>query len=138
MDDDAALELPDDPGVVDRRRSEPPAGCCCCCCSPAERGSRGASPSRSTLQVVCPSEKTLPFKGRVKFHDIESAKAPAIDVPQVEAVREEYERRFAAHQEQLREIAKACGWRFHAADTSQRPQDVLMDVYNGLAVKKKV
>jgi uncharacterized protein (DUF58 family) len=89
------------------------------------------------VQVHCPSEKTLPFKGRMKFYDIEAPGVQPITLPQVEAVREQYERKFIAHQESLEKAARSWGWRFMAADTSQRPEDVLGRLYNQLAVKKK-
>jgi uncharacterized protein (DUF58 family) len=88
------------------------------------------------LQVHCPSEKTLPFKGRMKFYDIESMGSEPITLPQVEAVREQYEQKFIAHQDALAAAAKSWGWRFQSADTSQRPEDVLGRLYNDLAVKK--
>ncbi|MEZ0225900.1 MAG: DUF58 domain-containing protein [Alphaproteobacteria bacterium] len=102
------------------------------CESLARRNVKG-----SLVQVHCPSEKTLPFKGRMKFYDIEASGAPPITLPQVEAVREEYERKFIVHQESLRQAAESWGWRFMAADTSQKPEDVLGRLYNQLAVKKK-
>jgi uncharacterized protein (DUF58 family) len=88
------------------------------------------------VQVHCPSEKTLPFKGRMKFYDIENMAADPVTLPQVEAVREQYEQKFLAHQEALRAAAQSWGWRFASADTSQRPEDVLGRLYNDLAVKK--
>jgi uncharacterized protein (DUF58 family) len=101
------------------------------CESLARRNVKG-----SLVQVYCPSEKTLPFKGRMKFYDIESPNASPLILPQVEAVREEYERKFIAHQEKLRLAAQSWGWRFTAVDTAQRPEDVLGRLYNDLAVKK--
>ncbi len=88
------------------------------------------------VQVHCPSEKTLPFKGRMKFYDIENMGAEPVILPQVEAVREQYEQKFISHQEALRAAAQSWGWRFTSADTSQRPEDVLGRLYNDLAVKK--
>lgn len=101
------------------------------CESLAMRGVKG-----SLVQIHCPSEKTLPFKGRVKFYDIESMNAAPVILPQVEAVRTEYEQKFRAHQEALGAAAKSFGWRFSAFDTSQKPEDVLGRLYNDLAVKK--
>ena len=101
-------------------------------CEPlALRGVKG-----SLVQVHCPSEKTLPFKGRMKFYDIETMSTPPIILPQVEAVREQYEQKFREHQETLANAAKSWGWRFTSADTSQRPEDVLGKLYNDMSVKK--
>jgi hypothetical protein len=51
-------------------------------------------------------------------------------------VREQYEQKFLAHQQSLATAAKSWGWRFAAADTSQRPEDVLNKMYHDLSVKK--
>jgi uncharacterized protein (DUF58 family) len=109
----------------------PPAELMAFCERLAARNVKGA-----LVQVHCPSERTLPFKGRMKFYDIEAAGGEPVVIPQVEAVREEYERRFLEHQERLRQIAKSIGWQFTAADTSERPEAVLMKLYDDLSVKK--
>lgn len=97
----------------------------------ARRGIQG-----SLVQVNCPSEKTLPFKGRMKFYDIENGKAPPLDIQQVEAVREEYERKFIEHQNKLAAAAKSWGWHFNSVYTNEKPEDALFKLYENLAVKK--
>ena len=92
--------------------------------------------SGSLLQVFDPSEKALPFKGRIKFYDIEAPGAQPMDIPQVEAVAEEYARKFAEHQEKLAAMAKSIGWKFSAAMTSEPQQTVLARLYDDLSVKK--
>ncbi len=101
------------------------------CGGMAKRGIQG-----SLVQVFDPSEKTLPFKGRMKFYDIENGKAAPIDIQQVEAVRVEYERKFIEHQEKLAAAAKSWGWHFNAVHTGERPEDALFKIYENLAVKK--
>lgn len=88
------------------------------------------------VQVYDPSEKDLPFKGRMKFYDIEGAGAEPVDIPQVEAVAEEYRRRFVAHQEKLANAAQTIGWKFTSVPTSERLEVVLSRLYDDLAVKK--
>lgn len=97
----------------------------------AYRGVQG-----TLLQVYDPSEKSLPFKGRVKFYDIEGANASPVDIPQVEAVAEEYARRFKEHQEKLSTAARTLGWRFSHVSTADKPEQVLSRIYDDLAVKK--
>jgi len=92
--------------------------------------------SGSLVQVYDPSEKNLPFKGRTKFYDIEASGAAPIDVPQVEAIAEEYHRRFLAHQDKLAELARRIGWKFFHTNTAAKPEDVLTRLYDDLAVKK--
>jgi uncharacterized protein (DUF58 family) len=101
------------------------------CGALARRGIQG-----SLVQVNCPSEKTLPFKGRMKFYDIENGKAPPRDIQQVEAVRGEYERKFIEHQEKLAAAAKSWGWHFNSVYTNEKPEDALFKLYENLAVKK--
>jgi uncharacterized protein (DUF58 family) len=89
-----------------------------------------------TLAQVCdPVEETLPYKGRVKFHDIENANAPALTIQQVESVREEYERRFIAHRAALEQVAKSNGWHFMVARTDEAPEAALARLYEHLAVR---
>jgi uncharacterized protein (DUF58 family) len=97
----------------------------------AHRGVHGA-----LVQVYDPSEKTLPFKGRMKFYDIEGPNTPPVDIPQVEAVAEEYARRFLEHQEKLSDLARSLGWKFFHVMTSERHETVLSRLYDLLAVKK--
>jgi uncharacterized protein (DUF58 family) len=101
------------------------------CESLARRGCRG-----TLVQVCCPSEKTLPFTGRMKFFDIEDPGAEPVILPQVEAVREEYEKKFQEHRDKLAALAASWGWRFLPVETSERPEDVLTKLYDGMAVKK--
>lgn len=95
------------------------------------RGVRG-----TLVQVYDPSEKSLPFKGRMKFYDIENGGTPPVDIPQVEAVAEEYARRFIKHQEDLQDLARSMGWKFFHSMTSDRHETVLSRLYDVLAIKK--
>jgi len=92
--------------------------------------------SGSLVQVFDPSEETLPFKGRVKFYDMEAPNGASFTLPQVEAVREQYEQRFKAHREELAAAAKAWGWKFASFSTATKPEVALAKLYDDLAVKK--
>jgi len=62
------------------------------------------------VQVYDPSEKSTAVQGRMKFYDIEGPNTPPVDIPQVEAVADEYARRFKKHQEDLQDLARSMGW----------------------------
>lgn len=92
---------------------------------------------QGTLVQVCdPSEVKLPFRGRVKFYDIEGANSAPIDIPQVEAIADEYAKRFRAHQDAIQLAARGIGWRFTSVVTSDKPENVLTRLYDDLAQKK--
>ncbi len=101
------------------------------CHKMALRGVRG-----TLVQVYDPSEKSLPFKGRMKFYDIEGPDRAPVDIPQVEAVAEEYARKFREHQENLAAAARSLGWKFFHVMTSEPHESVLTRLYDVLAVKK--
>lgn len=87
------------------------------------------------IQVHDPAEKTLPYGGRMKFYDIENDRAAALNVQQVEAVREEYQARFIAHQGKIAAMAKGIGWSFRSFSTSEKHEAVLAQLYEEMAVK---
>ncbi len=74
------------------------------------------------VQVFDPAEKDLPYKGRVRFEDIEGLDMDAADIPQVEAVRAAYTQKFSAHQAALGEMARRFGWHFAAFSTGTKPE----------------
>jgi uncharacterized protein (DUF58 family) len=110
---------------------EPPAKLAAFCSRLALRGVRGC-----LVQVYDPAEETLPYKGRVRFQDIEAPGGQSVIIPQVEAVREEYEKRYQAHRAALGEIAKDCGWKFMTVSTAEQPQAALARLYDELAARK--
>ena len=88
------------------------------------------------VQVFDPAEQTLPYTGRIKFQDIEGLDTDSLDIPQVEAIREEYAQKFIAHQQALNEMARGFGWKFEKFSTDIRPEAVVSQLYNVLSVKK--
>jgi len=91
------------------------------------RGVRG-----HLVQIVDPAEETLPFEGRVEFQGVEGE--GDVLVSRVGGVRDAYLRRFAAHREALREIARRSGWTFAAHRTDEPPRAALLDLWNVLSL----
>lgn len=85
------------------------------------------------VQVFDPAEETLDYSGRVRFQDSEGLGLEQIDIPQVEAIRAEYRRKFAAHQMALEDMARGFGWRFAALSTATDPAAALTRLYDMLA-----
>jgi uncharacterized protein (DUF58 family) len=85
------------------------------------------------VQVFDPAEAALPYHGRVKFEDVESA--DALDVAQVDAIRTEYIEKFTAHQKALDALAHSFGWTFEKFGTDVKPEAALLRMYEGLANK---
>ena len=88
------------------------------------------------VQIFDPREETLPYNGRVKFQDIEGLDTDSLDVPHVEAVREEYAQKFIAHQKALEDMAHSFNWTFEKFSTDVKPDSALSHLYNVLSVKK--
>jgi uncharacterized protein (DUF58 family) len=83
------------------------------------------------VQVLDPAEETLPFRGRIRFTDLESEMDALIG--RVEAVREGYMHRLADHRAGLRDIARRAGWGFHVHHTDEPPEKMLLTLYTFLA-----
>lgn len=83
------------------------------------------------VQVLDPAEETLPFRGRVRFADLESEMNALIG--RVEAVRDGYMQRLDDHRAGLREIARRAGWGFHVHHTDEPPENLLLTLYTVLA-----
>ncbi len=92
--------------------------------------------SGTLVQVFDPAEQSLPYEGRIKFEDIEGQDTDPLDVPQVEAIREEYTQRFIAHQKALEDMARGFGWAFEKFSTDVKPEAALSQLYDVLSVKK--
>jgi uncharacterized protein (DUF58 family) len=89
-------------------------------------GVRGA-----LVQIVDPAEEALPFSGRVLFAGCE-ADGEAL-FGRVEAIRAQYQTRFAAHREALRTLARGAGWTHLVHRVDQPPQMALLALYLALA-----
>jgi uncharacterized protein (DUF58 family) len=83
------------------------------------------------LQVLDPAEVLLPYNGRVRFLGLEQEADTLIG--RVESVRDQYEKRLAAHQEGLAAIAAAAGFTFSVHRTDHGPETALLGLYASLA-----
>ncbi|MFO1129041.1 MAG: DUF58 domain-containing protein [Rhodospirillales bacterium] len=83
------------------------------------------------VHIVDPAEEALPFAGRVRFTGPEAE--GDITFGRVEAVRDAYQVRFAAHRDGLQAIARAFGWSLLAHHTDQPPAGALLSLYSALA-----
>ena len=81
------------------------------------------------IQVVDPAEETLPYAGRMEFHDM--AGPLTFLANKTESLRDAYGAKFASHRERLRDIAHRLGWTFTVHRTDQPVARLLM-VMHGL------
>lgn len=88
----------------------------------AARGVKG-----HLVQVLDPAEETLPFAGRNRFEGLEDE--GEVLIRRVEAVREAYLGRLAAHRQGLAAIARAVGWDYIAHRTDRPPESALLALY---------
>jgi uncharacterized protein (DUF58 family) len=79
------------------------------------------------LQVLDPAEESLPFEGRVRFEGTER-ESPLL-IARVEAVRDEYQARLAAHRAGLAALARSHGWSLAHHRTDQPPHRALLALY---------
>jgi uncharacterized protein (DUF58 family) len=83
------------------------------------------------LQILDPSEETLPFTGRVRFEGLEG-EAPVL-MGRAEGIRDAYLARLSAHRAGLRDIARGARWSFASHRTDRPPEQALLGLYNALA-----
>jgi uncharacterized protein (DUF58 family) len=83
------------------------------------------------LQVLDPTEETLPFAGRVRFEGLEQERP--ILISRVESVREAYIERLTRHRAALAAIARATQWSFATHRTDRPPHAALLALYTALA-----
>ena len=76
------------------------------------------------VQLADPAESTLPYGGRIRFKGLEN-EAPVL-INRVQDVRDDYKRRFKAHQTALSQLAGALGWSHMIHVTAQTPQTPLL------------
>jgi uncharacterized protein (DUF58 family) len=79
------------------------------------------------LQVLDPAEESLPFEGRVRFEGTE--RENPLLIARVEAVRDEYQARLAAHRAGLAALARDHGWSLGHHRTDQPPHWALLALY---------
>ncbi|HLI14291.1 MAG TPA: DUF58 domain-containing protein [Alphaproteobacteria bacterium] len=85
------------------------------------------------VQVLDPAEESLPFSGRNRFEGLEEE--GHVLVRRVEAVRDAYVERLAAHRRGLMDIARAVGWDYLAHRTDRPPEPTLLSLYTTLSAR---
>lgn len=88
----------------------------------AEAGVRG-----HLLQVVDPAEETLPYAGRVEFHEM--AGPMRFLSSKAETLRGAYAERLAAHRDALRQLCRRIGWSFAVHRTDEPPARTLLALH---------
>lgn len=83
------------------------------------------------VQVMDPSEETLPFKGRARFLGMEDEGEMIAE--RVESLRDGYTRRLAAHRDALRHAARAAGWEILVHHTDHPAEQAMMAIYIALS-----
>ncbi|NQU60794.1 MAG: DUF58 domain-containing protein [Rhodospirillales bacterium] len=79
------------------------------------------------VQVLDPAEETLPFSGRVRFDGMENE--GEVLIGRVEAMRDDYVREFALHNQGVEALAKSFGWSFAQHHTNASPEATLLSLY---------
>ena len=88
----------------------------------AEAGVKG-----HMVQVVDPAEETLPYSGRVEFHEM--AGPIKFLSPKTETLREAYAEKLAAHRAALRDLCNRIGWSFTIHRTDESPTATLLSLH---------
>ncbi len=92
----------------------------------AASGARG-----HLIQVVDPAEEAFPFNGRVRFEAVEGLASTLIG--RVQALRDVYRERFAAHRDELSRIARRYGWTMQTHLTDRPAESAVLAVYRRLS-----
>jgi len=87
------------------------------------------------VEILDPAEEMLPFSGRARFFGLEGN--DNVLIGRVEAIRDEYRERLAAHRQGLASIARAADWSFVSHRTDRPPQTALLALYQALAADRR-
>lgn len=79
------------------------------------------------VQVVDPAEETLPYSGRVEFHEM--AGPLKFLSSKAETLREAYAEKLEAHRAALRDLCRRIGWSFTIHRTDQPPMRTLLSLH---------
>jgi uncharacterized protein (DUF58 family) len=88
----------------------------------AEAGVKG-----HIVQVVDPAEETLPYAGRVEFHEM--AGPLKFLSSKTETLRGAYAEKLAAHRASLRDLCNRIGWSFSIHRTDESPTRLLLSLH---------
>lgn len=79
------------------------------------------------VQVVDPAEETLPYAGRIEFHEM--AGPLKFLSSRAETLREAYAAKLAAHRAALSDLCRRLGWSFTIHRTDQPPMRLLLTLH---------
>jgi len=94
----------------------------------AASGSRGI-----LLHIADPTEVTLPFKGRVRFTDLDGAND--LTIGHVENIRDEYQQLFRQHKSSVEQLASEFNWTYIFHQTADNPAETLVSLFRRLSGK---
>ena len=83
--------------------------------------------TQSFLQVVDPAEETLPYAGRVEFHEM--AGPLKFLSSKAETLREAYAEKLAEHRAALKDLCRRIGWSFVIHRTDEQPTRSLLSLH---------
>lgn len=84
----------------------------------------------SLIQVLDPVEVSFPFKGRTIFQSMQNT--VEFETLKANSLRDDYLARLAEREAELRDLAKATGWRYYKHVTDEDPQSALLWLYQAL------
>ncbi len=83
------------------------------------------------MQILDPAERTLPFRGRIRFEGFENEGDTLLG--RVESSRDAYRTRFERHCGSLAELTRRAGWMYLRHETSHSAESALLNLYAALA-----
>ena len=86
------------------------------------------------VQICDPAEETLPWNGRVEYHDM--AGPLRYIAGKTESIREAYRQRFQEHRQALKDTARRLGFTFLVHRTDQAPLAALMPLHGAIGGAK--
>ncbi|MCR9256432.1 MAG: DUF58 domain-containing protein [Alphaproteobacteria bacterium] len=86
------------------------------------------------VQILDPSEAGFPFKGRVRFEDVQGVESTLIR--RSEDVRGAFLERLEEHQAGLTSLARRLGWRFSVHVTDHPASAAVLDLYTHLEYRE--
>jgi uncharacterized protein (DUF58 family) len=94
-------------------------------------GFAGAGAEGHLVQVLDLAERSLPFKGRVRFEGMEGE--GTMLARRAEKLRDEYQDRIEEHCAGIADLARSVGWSYRIHVTSQSAEVALLALYGVLA-----
>lgn len=86
------------------------------------------------LQILDPAERSLPFRGRIRFEGFENEGETLLG--RVQSARGDYQKKLTNHCDNLREIARRTGWTYLQHDTNHSAEAALLTLYTALTPRR--